>query len=209
MAHREVLFPQKAAQGMSFSPRYSTVVVQAGAGFETRNSEWSRALDIYDISCTLKDKPAIDEMLRFLRAVCKGSAYSFDFRNPADLSAGIDLSSGAESSHEFAEGDGSETDFQIYKVYTYGAFEERRPIQRPITAIKVYLDGVAQVVTTDYTVNYSTGVITFVSPPALGVDIGWSGEFYTPVRWLEDRVNMVLEGANSAILGGALTEVRI
>lgn len=206
MSHRDVLFPEKATRGASISPQYSTTINQGGNGMEVRNVEWSRGLTVASISAILKSKPDIEEFLSFLRAVAKGAGYSFNFRDPSDLSAGIDLSDGTESAHNFDTGDGVTTIFPIYKIYTYGAYTEARRIQKPISPIKVYVNDVLKVVTTDYTVNYATGKITFVSAPGNGLDVGWSGEFALPVRFAEDKVELIVE-ATSATITATLMEV--
>lgn len=206
MAHRDVLFPEKVSRGASISPLYNTTVNQAGNGREVRNVEWSRGLLVAEINVVLKDKPTIEDLLSFYRAVAKGAGYSFNFRDPSDLSAGIDLSTGVETAHNFEVGTGAQTIFPIYKVYTYGAYTEERRIQKPITPIKVYVNDVEQTVTTDYTVNYSTGKITFVVAPGIGDDVGWSGEFATPMRFAEDKLSFNME-ATSAEFGATLMEV--
>lgn len=51
-------------------------------------------------------------------------------------------------------GDGSENEFTLYHTYPTSG------------TLLVYVDGVLKTETTDYTVNYTTGVITFLTPPA-------------------------------------------
>jgi uncharacterized protein (TIGR02217 family) len=205
MAHRNVLFPVKVSRGATVTPVYNTTINQAGNAREIRNVEWSRGLMNMSVSAVLKDKPTIADMIAFFRAVAKGSEYSFDFRDPHDLNAGIDLSDGSASAHNFAVGDGATTEFKLYKVYSYGGFTEARRIQRPKDPILVYLDDVL-VPDTDYTVDYTIGKITFDVAPAIDADIGWSGEFYTAVRIEGDRYSMKMD-ATSAVVDLQLWEV--
>jgi uncharacterized protein (TIGR02217 family) len=55
----------------------------------------------------------------------------------------------------------------------------------------VYVNDV--LVTTGYTVNYDTGVITFSSPVTNGHTVKVRGEFDVPVRFDSDKLELTLE----------------
>jgi hypothetical protein len=46
---------------------------------------------------------------------------------------------------------------------------------------KIYLDGSNQ--TSGWTVDNTTGIVTFSSPPGNGIDISWDGQFDTPMQF--------------------------
>lgn len=54
-------------------------------------------------------------------------------------------------------GDGEETEFTLE--------------YRPVSGLTVYVDGILQTLTTDYTVNTTTGIVSFVTAPADGAEI--------------------------------------
>lgn len=81
-------------------------------------------------------------------------------------------------------GDGAETAFQITKTTTFGASTHVRDITLPVAAtLLVYKAGALQTLTTHYTVDLATGIITFVSAPTLGQAITVTCEFDVKVRF--------------------------
>lgn len=56
-----------------------------------------------------------------------------------------------------------------------------------VPAFRIFLDGV---LTTGYTVDNTTGVVTLTSTPANGVVVSWSGEFDTPVQFLQNAFQL-------------------
>lgn len=72
-----------------------------------------------------------------------------------------------------------------------------------IPAFTVKKDGVT---TTAYTVDNTTGKITFTVAPANGVVISWSGEFDTPVRFMQNSFQMKPDVA-SEVAGLQLCEI--
>jgi len=90
--------------------------------------------------------------------------------------------------HNFAIGNGIQTVFELVRVYDSGGFTEARRITRPRNPIRVYLNGALQA--TGFTVDYNAGRITFTVPPGNGIAVGWSGEFFVPVRFDTDVLSM-------------------
>ncbi|MEQ1936188.1 MAG: DUF2460 domain-containing protein [Fimbriimonadaceae bacterium] len=82
----------------------------------------------------------------------------------------------------------------VLTTFTFNSMPyTKRKITRPERGtIKVYLDGVLKTETTHYSINYSTGVITFVSAPGSNVKVQWAGKFHIPARFDFDdaRLNM-------------------
>jgi len=190
MAFHEVVFPEDYSRGVVGGPEFRTTVVATGSGHEQRNADWATARGRWDLSRLLYDETARAETIAFFRAR-RGRAYGFLFKDWADFFVGMAYDSTDtlvhNGSQNFTTGDGVETEFQMVKIYDSGGHTERRKITRPKSAtVKVYLDGVEQAQPADCTVDYGTGVITFNSAPGAGVQIGWSGEFYVPVRFETD-----------------------
>jgi uncharacterized protein (TIGR02217 family) len=192
MAFHNVIFPEDYSQGAVGGPEFRTTVVSTGSGYEQRNVDWASARCRWDLSRLLYDPATRDATIAFFRAR-KGRAHSFLFKDWADYFVGMAWNTTTKTldhtgAHNFAVGNGSQTVFDIYKVYNSGGFTEARRITRPRSAIRVYLNGVNQ--GSGFTVDYSTGRITFSTPPANGVNVGWGGEFYVPVRFDTDALSM-------------------
>ncbi len=94
----------------------------------------------------------------------RGAFDSFLFEDPDDHYTEND---------SFGVGTGTTTAFQLFR--TFGGFSE--PVFDLNGAPIIYKDGVKQTATTHYTVS-SSGLVTFVSAPAAGAVLKWTGSFY-------------------------------
>lgn len=210
MAFHNVIFPEDYSQGAVGGPEFRTTVVSTGSGYEQRNVDWASARCRWDLSRLLYDPATRDATIAFFRAR-KGRAHSFLFKDWADYFVGMAWNTSTKTldhtgAHNFATGNASQTVFDIYRVYDSGGFTERRRITRPKSAIRVYLAGVQQ--TSGFTVNYNTGQITFSTAPGSGVAVGWSGEFYVPVRFDTDVLSMEYLSPTSGDAPLPVVEVR-
>ena len=77
----------------------------------------------------------------------------------------------------------------------------------PNGAPALYVNGVLQVVTTNYTVS-ATGLVTWVTAPGSGLAITWSGAFYYTVRFEQDVLDME-RIVNLAWKGGSLKLISV
>ena len=77
----------------------------------------------------------------------------------------------------------------------------------PNGAPSLYVAGVLQTVTTNYTVS-STGLVTWVTQPGSGAAITWSGAFYYTVRFDQDALDME-RIVNLAWKGGSLKLISV
>ena len=79
--------------------------------------------------------------------------------------------------------------FQLVKQYASGDQTYLRPIKKPVLGT-VYLTvgGDRQQESIDYTVDYTTGEITFDHPPDVGGEIRAGYEFDVAVRFDTDRI---------------------
>lgn len=89
------------------------------------------------------------------------------------------------------EGDGERTMFHV----------EHRPVLST-PALKVYVDDVLQVVTTDYTLDATNGIVTFVDTPSVNSKVVF--EYYSVV-FTDDEVQLFLtEASGDTTLAAAL-----
>jgi uncharacterized protein (TIGR02217 family) len=180
----DVRLPEDIERGAKGGPRFKTTVIGLNAGGEQRNADWSQQKCEFDVSYGVRNKDDWQEVLDHFYMV-QGRAIGFRFKDWSDFEATTNL---------FGTGDGSEDTFPLYKSYGTSPNLFFRRITRPISAISIYVNDVLKTVTTHYTVNYSTGVVTFTAgnEPANGATIKWTGEFDIPVRFNTDALDIEL-----------------
>lgn len=182
----EERFPTEISYGSAGGPAFSTNVFESSSGFEQRTLLWAEARAKYNIATGIKDKLDMDEVLKFFFNV-RGRSIGFRFKDWADYQI---------TAQNIGTGDGSTTQFPLIKTYVTGSYTYTRRIYKPVSGSisAVTVGGVAQTETTHFTVNYTTGMITFLSPPAgaAAIVIG-AAEFDVPVRFDTDELPITHE----------------
>lgn len=176
-------FPDDIAYGSSGGPEFKTFVFEGQSGIEQRHQAWSRHRSRYDVSYGIRDKTDMDTVRAFFYNM-KGRANGFRFKDWGDYEL---------TAEQIGTGDTTTTVFPITKTYTSGAQTYVRRIFKPVSGIQVFVNGVLQTITTHYTIDLTTGIITFVSAPA-AVPITVTGEFDVPVRFDTDVLAASHEG---------------
>jgi uncharacterized protein (TIGR02217 family) len=104
------------------------------------------------------------------------------------------------SINQFGTGDGATTIFGLYKTYSSGGVTRTRRIVKPVAGtVTIYKNGVLQTLTTDYSIDYSTGIVTFTAAPAAAAVLGCKGQFDVPCFFGSDYFNPGLNDAVSAV----------
>ena len=164
------------------SGRLATTVVVTGAGHEQRNVDWAEARGRWDVASGLKNQAQLDELIAFFRAR-KGKAYGFRFKDWTAYKASGQL---------IGTGDGSTKTFQLVKHYPSGSIIEVRTVAKPVAGtVHVYKDGVEQ--PSGWSVDVTTGVVTFTTAPIAGVAITADFELDVPVRFDTDHMAVTIE----------------
>ncbi len=173
MAHIATRLSDHVELGATRRDNDDLEVVRTDGGNEVRNTRWSQPLLSFDISFppSTRDDAVFLEVRRAYRATRAG-LHSFDFQDWSDYTA---------TDAEFGIGDGVTTVFPLYINYTFGTETFSRRIYRPVSAIALKVDGVS--FPAGYSVNYTTGIVTFTVAPALDDILSWSGDFNIPVRF--------------------------
>ena len=178
MAFEEVIFPTDISFGAIGGPEYSTDIVVNHGGFEQRNSNWTQARARYDVSHGIKTQQQLDTLISFFRAR-QGRVTGFRFKDFTDFSTAGQL---------IGTGDDSTDEFQLVKSYTSGGQTENRVVSKPVTGtVKIYFDAVEQL--SGWSVDTTTGIVSFTSPPANAVNITADFEFDVPVRFDTDSLS--------------------
>lgn len=199
MAFVEVQFPPDISYGSSGGPEYTTDIVISQSGHEQRNIQWSQARARYNVAHGVKTADQLEALIAFFRAR-KGRAYGFRFKDWTDYRG---------SEQTIGTGDGVATSFQLVKAYSSGLVGEARPIRKPVSGtVQVRKAGVLQ--TSGVSVDTTTGIVSFSTPPASGQLITASFEFDVPVRFDTDRLSATLEAYGiHSWLDIPLLEVRV
>lgn len=179
----EVQFPPKIAYGASGGPQFNTSIVTTQGGFEQRNVNWQKARGRWDVSTGIKMKTDMDAVIAFFRARF-GKAYGFRFKDWSDYQA---------VGQVIGTGNGVLTAFQLVKLYTSGSNSYSREIKKPVSGtVKIYLNGVLQ--GSGYSVDLTTGIVTFSSAPGNTVVVSADFDFDVPVRFDTDTLAVRTDG---------------
>lgn len=173
MAHFESpRFPDSISEGATGGPMFDSQVITMDSGVETRNQNWSQPRVAFDVAHGLKDQTQLDELIAFFRAIGKGKANSFRFKDWSDFQAThpFGLMGAAGQAGVFTlsgTGDGVPTR-QLGKRYTAGATSDDRKITKLVNGqytlyrnhptVLVEGGGAGQ-----YSLDQNTGIVTFVA----------------------------------------------
>ena len=165
--HEQAVFPSKIAVGSTFGPGFNTAVVEVRGGAETRTGYYETPRHLGDISRGIDTWDDLMLIKQFYIARL-GAAYGFRFPDPGDYtSAANGYDAPTPTDQLIGDTNGALTSFQLRKQYQDGGVIRNRSIQKPIeTSVRVALDNVE--VLTGWSVDDTTGVILFTSPPAGG-----------------------------------------
>jgi uncharacterized protein (TIGR02217 family) len=182
----EQRFPEDISYGSGGGPSFATSVFQASSGGEQRNVLWAEARAKYNIASGIRDKTDADKILAFFMNV-RGRAIGFRFKDWADYEI---------LNQNIGTGNGVTTTYQLIKDYVVGPQKYTRVIRKPVAGSLLTLT-VAAVALSEgvgYTVNNTTGIITFVVPPPVGAAIVIpAAQFDVPVRFDVDELPLVHE----------------
>jgi uncharacterized protein (TIGR02217 family) len=183
----EVRFDEEISYGSTGGYGFNTSVIELDSGHEERVSRRSQARHSYDVAMAIKTHEELTSVKKFFLAR-NGAAVGFRFKdwsdyhsNPTDSSFKAEQGTSDQPCSPSA-GNGSTTSFQLIKQYTSGAASYVRTILKPVAGtVRVWVNG--SEVMSGWSVNTTTGVILFSSPPTSGHSVRASFEFDVPVRF--------------------------
>ena len=172
----DVRFPENISYGVTGGPEYSTDIVSTKSGAEQRNINWFYARHKYNAAHGVKTEKDIKALLHFFHARM-GRAFGFRFKDWADYKSADD--------EIIAVADGVKNEFQLIKTYSNGGVDRVRKITKPVVGtVTVRLNGEDQA--SGFSVDYSTGKVSFSSIPASGVIVSAMFQFDVPARFDTD-----------------------
>jgi len=191
MAFHEVRFPDNISRGARGGPERRTQIVEMASGDEERNGSWADSRRRYDASYGIRKADDLAAVTAFFEAR-RGRLYGFRWKDWADHKSGLPSAGTLAIDQPIGTGNGATTTFQLVKLYTSGVQSWTRTITKPVAGtIALALNGMAQI--TGWTVNTSTGVVSFAAAPAAGVAITAGFEFDVPVRFDTDTLDVTLD----------------
>lgn len=181
-------FPPSISLGATGGPGFKTAISPGDRG--TRFQEWDRVRGTYQIESAVKDQDHINVLLTFFRTR-RGRAYPFRFKDWGDYQL-PDPGSGLLYSDIFTTNVTGGT-IQLVKVYNDLGGEYVRTITRPVYGTLVVYDNGA--ITTDYSADYSTGIITLGATleATSGHVISVSCEFDVMARFDTDTMKVTIK----------------
>ncbi|TNE36267.1 MAG: TIGR02217 family protein [Alphaproteobacteria bacterium] len=186
MSFHEIRFPTRISYGASGGPRFSTTVQILNSGFEQRNINWAEARREYSFDISPSRGEDWAAVLAFFHARY-GRAYGFRLKDFSDFEM---------AQQQIGTGDGATTEFQIFKRYVdvgeiAPAYD--RPLKKIVadTAL-VWVDGTSLL--SGWSVDETTGLLTFDTAPESDVEISVSCEFDVPVRFDTDLMQAAIPG---------------
>jgi uncharacterized protein (TIGR02217 family) len=190
MTFHEIRFPTAISFHSSGGPARKTEIVTLGSGYEERNAVWANSRRRYDVGYGVKTLDDVHTVIAFFEARM-ARLYGFrlkDFSDYKSCSPGADITPLDQS---IGMGDGATTAFQLAKTYASGSAIWQRTIKKPVdTTTRIGFDGVEQL--SGFSVEPTTGIVTFTPAPGAGVAITAGFEFDTPVRFDTDQLSINL-----------------
>ena len=208
MSFDEVSLPLRVRYGSSGGPEFLTEVVTIQGGYERRNQCWSQARRRFDARggvCSAADAALL---LSFFQARA-GRARGFRVKDWSDFTSASDgVSPNDWRDQIIGHGDGVATQFQLVKNYGSADVRYVREIRKPVSAsVNIGVNGVKY--ETEWSVDATTGIVTFAQAPANGATITAGFTFDVPVRFDTDRLNLTALDKNIERTEVPLIEVRV
>jgi uncharacterized protein (TIGR02217 family) len=190
----EVRFPLDISLRGGGGPERKTDIVMLGSGREQRNARWARSRRRYEAGYGVKTLAALSSVIAFFEER-RGRLYGFRWRDRSDYSSGLPGALVTPLDQTIGQGDGTNTAFQLIKTYGATFAPYAREILKPVQGtVRVAVAGVEKMPATDFTVDTTTGVVTFVPGhvPSASAAITAGYLFDVPVRFDTDYLEIDL-----------------
>jgi uncharacterized protein (TIGR02217 family) len=154
-----------------------TSIIESKNGKEQRTPQWYQPLLQFNIGKRSEINNQLDQLIAFFQAR-KGAYEGFRFKDWSDyqFSTIITLNANKQA--------------QLFKAYSVAGFTVKRPLIK-IVPESILVSVGNSPVTTGWTVDFNTGIITFDQIQTELIQV--SGEFDVPVRFATDEINLRFE----------------
>jgi len=191
MAFHEIRFPDNISRGARGGPQRRTQIVELASGDEERNASWANSRRRYDAAYGVRRADDLAAVTAFFEAR-NGRLYGFRWKDWADYKSCLPSATPTAADQLLGQGNGAQTQFQLIKVYASGAQSWTRTITKPVAnTVRVAADGVE--IPDGWSVDITTGLVTFDTSPSNGVIVSAGFEFDVPVRFDTDELPLTLD----------------
>ena len=208
----ETRFPTAISRAAHGGPERRTDVIVLGSGAEERNARWADSRRSWNAGWGVKSLDDIHAVVAFFEER-RGRLIGFRWRDPSDHKSCAPAATPAALDQQIGTGDGTTAAFQLAKTYGSAFNPWRRTIKKPVAGtILVAVAGVTQTAGTAYTVDHTTGIVTFHAGhiPASGAAVSAGFEFDVPVRFDSDKLEIDIQGVrHGAIPSIPIVEIRL
>jgi uncharacterized protein (TIGR02217 family) len=212
MSFHEIRFPTDISRGAQGGPERRTDVVVLGSGFEERNARWADSRRAYNAGYGVKSLDDLSAVIAFFEER-RGRLYGFRWRDHADAKSCGPSGTPAPLDQELGVGDGELAEFQLVKRYGSAHAPWTRVITKPVAGtVRVAVDGAEASAGTHFTVDATTGIVTFQPGhvPEEGAMVTAGFAFDVPVRFDTDRLEINVQGfRHGAIPHIPIVEIRL
>jgi uncharacterized protein (TIGR02217 family) len=171
-------------------PVRKTEIVTLVSGHEKRNAKWANSRRNYNAGFGVKSIGDLQVVIAFFEER-RGQLYGFRFRDPLDFTSCKPSLSPAATDQKLGIGNDTTTIFQLIKNYGSTQTVYSRIIQKPVaSSLVVAVDALIKTIDVDFTLDDTTGQITFLpgAIPTSGEQITAGFEFDVPVRFDTDEI---------------------
>lgn len=205
MAFHEIRFPANLSFGSLGGPERRTEIVALTNGYEERNTPWAHSRRRYDAGLGLRSLDDLASLIAFFEARA-GQMHGFRWKDWADFKSCAPSALPAMQDQILGRGDGVTQVFQLQKTYLSGPGRYTRPITKPVRGtVLVAIAGDEMREAVDWTLDYTTGGLTFHAAPAEGAEVTAGFEFDVPVRFDADRIAVSV----SSFQAGSMPDVPV
>ncbi|OZA19104.1 MAG: glycoside hydrolase family 24 [Rhodobacterales bacterium 17-64-5] len=191
MAFHEIRFPDNISRGALGGPERRTQIVEMASGDEERNASWVNSRRRYEVAYGIRRADDLTSVVAFFEAR-NGRLYGFRYKDWADYKSSLPSQAISPTDQQIGTGTGSLKTFQLVKRYASGAQSWTRAIVKPVAGtVRLALGTVEQL--TGWTLDTTTGVVTFTAAPGNGVIVRSGFEFDVPVRFDTDMLDVTLD----------------
>lgn len=212
MSFHEVRFPTAISRNAHGGPERRTDIVVLGSGHEERNSRWADSRRSYNAGYGVKSADDLHAVISFFEER-RGRLHGFRWRDHADCKSCAPQGEPTAFDQVIGTGDGAATAFQLVKQYGADFAPYARAIKKPVQgSVAVGVGGVIKTEGVEYSIDPTTGIVTFVagSVPTTGQTVTAGFVFDVPARFDTDKLEINLSGfASGAIPNIPIVEVRL
>ncbi|HEX4301550.1 MAG TPA: DUF2460 domain-containing protein [Rhizomicrobium sp.] len=208
MTFHEIRFPTAIAFHATGGPERKTEIVTLGSGFEERNAVWANSRRRFDAGYGVKSLGDLHAVIAFYEAR-QGRLHGFRYKDWSDFKSCAPDATPAPTDQPLGTGDGHTLSFQLTKTYTSGPASWTRSIAKPVAGtVRIAVAGAER--TTGFSVDTTTGLVTFTTAPASGAVLTAGFEFDTPVRFDSDSLVINLASFTAGEIPNIpLVEIRV